>query len=327
MQLQLRLHTDNSSAFRAHVNLVGQTQMAFMLPSVALHKHESAKIDRCLPLFCAHHLQNTILTYWAFPAEVAATGNAFAVFPANRYRNTAIILMISHQMIAFLVSFLLPLDLALMPCSVPCKARQRPSCDAHAATGTTAVLTVIMLAAFAAVHHAGVLHVGEAAAHPQQAAVHPPSAAAATVWTCVAHCSGAVPSPCSATLRVVAPRSPTRCTCSCTSSKVTMGEHTIIQQLIQQQLMVELLCAIMLQTSQNLPSSHLVVSPGLQAFPFYNVINSILGAFTTSFETFMIPTVRGGCHQTQSLLFLGLQACRSLQTLVLVHLLKQHATC
>lgn len=96
-------------------------------------------------------IPNSILTYWAFPAEVAAYGNAFAVsraqihsscqirvgvgssvdvhpdfqglslsgaesgdvpptkqvFPASGLRNAAIILMIGHQMVAFLF-FIMP---------------------------------------------------------------------------------------------------------------------------------------------------------------------------------------------------------------------------
>lgn len=53
-----------------------------------------------------------VLTYWAFPAETVAFGNAFAVYPASAYRTTAIILMIGHQMIAFSL-FILPVRPAL----------------------------------------------------------------------------------------------------------------------------------------------------------------------------------------------------------------------
>lgn len=52
-------------------------------------------------------IPNSVLTYWAFPAATILNGNAFAVYPASGYRTTAIILMIGHQMVAFLL-FIMP---------------------------------------------------------------------------------------------------------------------------------------------------------------------------------------------------------------------------
>lgn len=54
-------------------------------------------------------IPNSILTYWAFPAEVTEFGNAFAVYPPSALRTTAIILMIGHQMVAFLL-FIMPVS-------------------------------------------------------------------------------------------------------------------------------------------------------------------------------------------------------------------------
>ena len=52
-------------------------------------------------------IPNSVLTYWAFPQDVAEFGNAFAVYPPSALRTTAIILMIGHQMVAFLL-FIMP---------------------------------------------------------------------------------------------------------------------------------------------------------------------------------------------------------------------------
>ena len=54
-------------------------------------------------------IPNSILTYWAFPQEVSEFGNAFAVYPPSGLRTTAIILMIGHQMVAFLL-FIMPVS-------------------------------------------------------------------------------------------------------------------------------------------------------------------------------------------------------------------------
>lgn len=57
-----------------------------------------------------------VLTYWAFPAATITNGNAFAVYPASGYRTTAIILMIGHQMVAFLL-FIMPVWFSLFTTS------------------------------------------------------------------------------------------------------------------------------------------------------------------------------------------------------------------
>lgn len=79
------------------------------------HQCLHAKADRALLMSIVRMRAVTVqvLTYWAFPAATVMFGNAFAVYPPSAYRTTAIILMIGHQMVAFLL-FIMPVCFLLM---------------------------------------------------------------------------------------------------------------------------------------------------------------------------------------------------------------------